>query len=515
VTTPSPPSLSEHRMVYDPDLARVLLFGGWTSYVKRNVTWAYHNDGTWAEVTGSTPPVGRLRHTMAYDTVRDETVVTGGWTDETTAADTWTLTGSTWADVTPPVEPEPRALHSMADHEALGAVVLFGGSRPGVGIFNDTWLFDGRQWLLVDSASSPPARHSTAMAYDAVRQRVVLFGGKGESSQLLDDTWEFDGASWREVVTPRAPLPRDDHAMAYDRMRQRVVLFGGYAGVSTQCHAGGPHCADTWEFDGVSWRETSPSPSPKETEEHSLVFDSVRHRIVLDAGYLNYRTWEYDGLRWVDVAPTSVASRRLFGAAFLPAARAVVAFGGWGGTGFVGGTWQYDGAEWVDTALLAEIADRRPDWSLVLVGKSNVDISGLAAKPNVHVLGQVPFETLPGYCRGFDVGLIPFVINELTERANPLKLREYLSAGLPVISTPLPEVRRYEGLVKLATTADEWVDAIELSLSETGPEHVARRVEAMKKESWKARVDEMCALIAGIGRTGISEASAPSPAGTR
>ena len=63
--------------------------------------------------------------------------------------------------------------------------------------------------------------------------------------------------------------------------------------------------------------------------------------------------------------------------------------------------------------------------------------------PNVHLLGQKKHDELPAYCKGFDVGMIPYRIDERMTFVNPLKLREYLSAGLPVVSTPVPEVRRY------------------------------------------------------------------------
>ena len=75
----------------------------------------------------------------------------------------------------------------------------------------------------------------------------------------------------------------------------------------------------------------------------------------------------------------------------------------------------------------------------------------------MHFLGRKSYAELPAYCRQFDVGLIPFKLNELTRAVNPIKLREYLAAGLPVISTPLPEVAIYEQMVNLADTPEEFV----------------------------------------------------------
>jgi glycosyltransferase involved in cell wall biosynthesis len=154
-------------------------------------------------------------------------------------------------------------------------------------------------------------------------------------------------------------------------------------------------------------------------------------------------------------------------------------------------------AEWVDLALIREIAVRRPQWMFVMIGKptAEVDTTPLRDLPNVRLLGQKPYETLPAYCRAFDVGIIPFKIEELTLKANPLKLREYLAAGLPVVSSDLPEVRKYESLVHLATGPDGFIRAIDEALADRSEVAARARVEAMKHESWEARVDEISELI--------------------
>jgi glycosyltransferase involved in cell wall biosynthesis len=150
-------------------------------------------------------------------------------------------------------------------------------------------------------------------------------------------------------------------------------------------------------------------------------------------------------------------------------------------------------AEWIDLELIAEVARQRPAWTVVLIGKANVDTSALRALPNVRLLGQKPYDMLPDYCRAFDVGIIPFRIDTLTVRANPLKLREYLAAGLPVVSSDLPEVRKYAGLVRLATGRDAFIAAIEAALAE--PRHGAARAAEMMPESWEARVEQISDLI--------------------
>jgi glycosyltransferase involved in cell wall biosynthesis len=148
-------------------------------------------------------------------------------------------------------------------------------------------------------------------------------------------------------------------------------------------------------------------------------------------------------------------------------------------------------ADWVDLELLAKLAKRRPEWSIVLIGRSDVDLKIFDGVSNVHLLGHRPYNRLPEFLRGFDVALLPFVNNELTVNANPLKLREYLAAGLPVVASPIPEVVRYASLVALANTAEEYekeIDSI-LKKGESGPSKT--RSAKMASESWDAKVIEI------------------------
>ena len=148
-------------------------------------------------------------------------------------------------------------------------------------------------------------------------------------------------------------------------------------------------------------------------------------------------------------------------------------------------------ADWVDLDLVRALALRRPDWSFALVGKHATGVGAIRGLPNIHLLGQKPYALLPAYCRGFDVGMIPFRSNVLTLRANPLKLREYLAAGLPVVSTSLPEVARYRALVHLAEGTDGFTQAITAALAERSPASDRMRAAAIATESWEARVTEI------------------------
>ena len=147
--------------------------------------------------------------------------------------------------------------------------------------------------------------------------------------------------------------------------------------------------------------------------------------------------------------------------------------------------------DWVDLDLLAEVARARPDWHIVLLGDSTVGLAPYRGIPNMHFLGRRPYEQLPAYCKAFNVGLIPFKINELTRAVNPIKLREYMAAGLPVVSTPMPEVKLYSHLVEVADTAEGFVCAVEAAMA-SGPDARALRTAAMAVETWSGKVDLIC-----------------------
>jgi glycosyltransferase involved in cell wall biosynthesis len=159
---------------------------------------------------------------------------------------------------------------------------------------------------------------------------------------------------------------------------------------------------------------------------------------------------------------------------------------------------------WIDFAMLAEIARRRPAWSLVLIGQQLDDVSALRGLANVHLLGQRGHDELPAYCAGFDVGMIPYVLDNRAATINPLKLREYLSAGVPVVSTPLAEVARFGELVELARNADEFIAAIERLLARDSNGGAAaaraRRSAAMQSETWSARAAEVARVVDALPR---------------
>ncbi len=156
---------------------------------------------------------------------------------------------------------------------------------------------------------------------------------------------------------------------------------------------------------------------------------------------------------------------------------------------------------WVDFELIAHVARTRPDWSIVLIGQTLTDVSAVSGLPNVHFHGQKPHHALPAYCKGFDAGIIPYRIDERMAFVNPLKMREYLSAGLPVVSTPVPEVVRHGHLCEIAETPDDFVRALDRVLRHRDPGAPTTRSRAMETETWSARVASIAATIDELATT--------------
>jgi glycosyltransferase involved in cell wall biosynthesis len=153
-------------------------------------------------------------------------------------------------------------------------------------------------------------------------------------------------------------------------------------------------------------------------------------------------------------------------------------------------------ADWVDYELIRKVAEHFSTGSVVLIGKiapaAEQKIKILGDVPNLHFLGRKPYSELPAYCKAFDVAINPFAINDLTLAANPLKVREYLAAGLPVVSTDIPEVRILDDCLIGSDTAD-FINKVENALSDPKPSETIS--DNIAGESWEAKVDDLRSII--------------------
>jgi len=156
-------------------------------------------------------------------------------------------------------------------------------------------------------------------------------------------------------------------------------------------------------------------------------------------------------------------------------------------------------APWIDLDLVVAVARAVPDWTLELVGRVDVDVAPLRELPNVRVLPAVPYSELPRVMQGWRAAWAPFRLNDLTAAVNPLKIREYLAAGLPTFCTPLPEVQGIPG-VRLGLSA---TDVRTWLLEEAAPDTAARRAARrghVSGDSWEARAAALVRCVEEIAR---------------
>ncbi len=159
----------------------------------------------------------------------------------------------------------------------------------------------------------------------------------------------------------------------------------------------------------------------------------------------------------------------------------------------------------LDMDLLVVLARIRRDWSFALVGPvgpgdPRADVSALAAEPNIHLLGPRAYEQLPSVLRAADAGLIPYALNQLTDSIFPMKVYEYLAAGLPVVATPLPSLERVEE-VRSAPDAEGIAKLLDEVLAHDGPAARAARSRAAEAHSWERRIEEIGTAIGALRPT--------------
>jgi uncharacterized SAM-binding protein YcdF (DUF218 family)/glycosyltransferase involved in cell wall biosynthesis len=162
--------------------------------------------------------------------------------------------------------------------------------------------------------------------------------------------------------------------------------------------------------------------------------------------------------------------------------------------GYVGGVHR-----WVDFDLLRETARRMPATTFVLVGPLQVEHDPSEGISNLHMFGKRSHDDVPRYIKGFDVGIVPYLRSEYTSNVYPTKLNEYFAMGIPVVSTDLPEIRRFNAKhgsrVSVADTAEEFVAAITDSLQPRSDDERAIRIDVARSNSWESRIADMSVLV--------------------
>ncbi len=158
--------------------------------------------------------------------------------------------------------------------------------------------------------------------------------------------------------------------------------------------------------------------------------------------------------------------------------------------------------ERMDIDLVAAAADLRPEWHFVMLGPVvKIDEASLPRRPNLHWLGAKHYDELPDYIGGWDVGFMPFALNEATRFISPTKTPEFLAAGVPVVSTPIHDVVSpygEHGLVAIAAGADDLVAAVDAYMSGLPAEWRERVERHLATMSWDRTWRDMQRLMAGV-----------------
>ena len=154
----------------------------------------------------------------------------------------------------------------------------------------------------------------------------------------------------------------------------------------------------------------------------------------------------------------------------------------------------------LNLSMLKELAQENPAWSLVFLGEVRVPQQAgtwqkLLAMPNVHYFGVADVSQVPHYLKGFDVGLVPYLQNRHAEHISPLKLYDYLAAGLPVAAMDIPAAREFGPYIHLADRPRDFAQAVRAALADTAPERRQARRNMAAQHTWEARVEQLSELI--------------------
>jgi len=152
---------------------------------------------------------------------------------------------------------------------------------------------------------------------------------------------------------------------------------------------------------------------------------------------------------------------------------------------------------YVDCSMLIETAKANYNWSFVFIGPVTRSrrTKKLRRLSNVYFLGFKQYDELPKYLRAFNAGMIPFRINKITLCLNPLKLYEYMAAGCPIVSTNIPEVRKYTPFVKIGVNKVEFAAALNSNINSGQFKMRKALQDEARSHSWDRRVDQVIKFI--------------------
>ncbi|HWP98205.1 MAG TPA: glycosyltransferase [Syntrophomonadaceae bacterium] len=151
-------------------------------------------------------------------------------------------------------------------------------------------------------------------------------------------------------------------------------------------------------------------------------------------------------------------------------------------------------ASWLDLHLIERLAQQFPHCNVVMIGPL-YNVSQIPRQPNLHWLGFKPYEQLAHYSQCFDVGIIPFIQSNMVDAVNPIKMWEYMASGIPVVSTAIPEARKYPDLVLYSPNNNEFLSNVQRALYQDSPEIRNRRMAVAEQNSWRHRAEQVVEII--------------------
>ena len=160
--------------------------------------------------------------------------------------------------------------------------------------------------------------------------------------------------------------------------------------------------------------------------------------------------------------------------------------------GFIGGIDSHT----FDARLFLEVAQKLPDKQFVLVGACSLP-AGWCNLPNVHLLGRKPYSDVAAYMGACDVLIMPWNDNDWIEACNPIKLKEYLAVGRPIVSRYFPQLDEFAGLIRIAKTSDQFANEISNALADPGD--ASPRREAVERDDWASRAARVLSLLSERG----------------
>ena len=165
--------------------------------------------------------------------------------------------------------------------------------------------------------------------------------------------------------------------------------------------------------------------------------------------------------------------------------------------GFVGALDPYK----VDYQLIEHIAFKKHNWIFVMIGAKQASEDQSRKLPeysNIFYLGRKIYKDLPKYISLFDICIIPYKINDYTRHVFPIKLFEYLSAGKPVVATALPSIRKYDGVIKIAETNEDFLLAMDNALKDNAENKINDRIHLAKANTWESRANKLLSHVRNI-----------------